>query len=317
MDEIESINNINHMKNKKKVHSLLDKYGTLENFHQNSTMLEDLEYQFAQGDDSIEEVEQERQIMSSLPKTDSSSLDDTDMAKNASIYRARNRQNTFEDITTTPTMDNAFKIESMKTKLSNLGYYRGKIDSTITPGFYKAISDYSEDNPLNNTNMNNRLLQAYEKLSKINNPSRIDFDGEYLRFVENGNTILELPAMSGNPNFQERKYQNLKNKGPLPEGNYRVKQNNVQDIENSIFEMIGRGKAPGGWSSWGKHRVWLTPFSSNTMHGRDNFSIHGGKSLGSAGCIDLACQEEEFFDKFKKYGRDMIINVHYPKEKLR
>ena len=165
--------------------------------------------------------------------------------------------------------------------------------------------------------MNNRLLQAYEKLSKINNPSRIDFDGEYLRFVENGNTILELPAMSGNPNFQERKYQNLKNKGPLPEGNYRVKQNNVQDIENSIFEMIGQGKAPGGWSSWGKHRVWLTPFSSNTMHGRDNFSIHGGKSLGSAGCIDLACQEEEFFNKFKKYGRDMIINVHYPKEKLR
>ena len=125
--------------------------------------------------------------------------------------------------------------------------------------------------------------------------------------------------MSGNPNFQERKYQNLKNKGPLPEGNYRVKQNNVQDI-NIIDNMLGiadAGKAPGGWYSWGKHRVWLTPFSSNTMHGRNKFSIHGGASLGSSGCIDISGHTDEFFDKFKKYGRDMIINVHYPKEKLR
>jgi hypothetical protein len=97
MDEIERINNIKRMKNKKKLHSILDKYGTLENFHQNSTMAEDFEYQFAQGDDIIAEVEQERQAMSGLPKTSGSSLDDTDMAKNASIYRARNRQNTFED----------------------------------------------------------------------------------------------------------------------------------------------------------------------------------------------------------------------------
>jgi hypothetical protein len=90
MDEIERINNIKRMKNKKKLHSILDKYGSLENFRQNSTMAEDFEYQFAQGDDIIAEVEQERQALSSLPKTSGSSLDDTDMAKNASIYRARN-----------------------------------------------------------------------------------------------------------------------------------------------------------------------------------------------------------------------------------
>ena len=48
MDEIVRINNIKCMKNKKKLHSLLDKYGSLENFRQNSTMAEDFEYQFAQ-----------------------------------------------------------------------------------------------------------------------------------------------------------------------------------------------------------------------------------------------------------------------------
>ena len=73
MDEIERINNIKRMKNKKKLHSLLDKYGSLENFRQNSTMAEDFEYQFAQGDDIIAEVEQERQAMSGLPKTSGSS----------------------------------------------------------------------------------------------------------------------------------------------------------------------------------------------------------------------------------------------------
>ena len=76
---------------------------------QNSTMAEDFEYQFAQGDDIISEVEQERQAMSGLPKTSGSSLDDTDMAKNASIYRARNRQNTFEDnlfSSSMPSIDN-------------------------------------------------------------------------------------------------------------------------------------------------------------------------------------------------------------------
>ena len=31
----------------------------------------------------------------------------------------------------------------------------------------------------------------------------------------------------------------------------------------------------------------------------------------------VAEHELEFFEKLKKYGRDMIINVKYPKEKLR
>jgi predicted DNA-binding protein YlxM (UPF0122 family) len=90
MDEIERINNIKRMKNKKKLHSLLDKYGSLENFRQNSTMAEDFEYQFAQGDSIIDEVEQERQAISGLPKQQGSSLDDIDMMRNASIHRARN-----------------------------------------------------------------------------------------------------------------------------------------------------------------------------------------------------------------------------------
>ena len=96
MDEIERINNIKRMKNKKKLHSLLDKYGSLENFRQNSTMVEDFEYQFAQGDSIIDEVEQERQAMSGLPKTSGSSLDDTDMAKNANSLQPKKGTSIFD-----------------------------------------------------------------------------------------------------------------------------------------------------------------------------------------------------------------------------
>ena len=40
-------------------------------------------------------------------------------------------------------------------------------------------------------------------------------------------------------------------------------------------------------------------------------------SFGSLGCIDLGNRELDFFDKLEKYGRDVILNVRYKKEKLR
>lgn len=82
------------LKNKKTVKRLLDKYGTLDNFKQNSTLMEDFEYQFAQGDDVVDELERERQAMmramNNLPKQQGTSLDDGDMNVNASVYRVRN-----------------------------------------------------------------------------------------------------------------------------------------------------------------------------------------------------------------------------------
>lgn len=50
---------------------------------------------------------------------------------------------------------------------------------------------------------------------------------------------------------------------------------------------------------------------------RNKFSIHGGVSMGSAGCIDIPRQTEEFFNEMRKYKRDLILNVHYDTDKLR
>ena len=143
LDEIERINDIKRLKNKKKLHSLLDKYGTLENFRQNSTMAEEFEYQFAQGDDIVDEVERERQAMNNLPKTSGSSLDDTDMEKNASIYRARNRQNAFDNslfLSPMPSIDN-----SLLKQYSNNQHASTMNDASITTiNSKKSNIDYSK-----------------------------------------------------------------------------------------------------------------------------------------------------------------------------
>ncbi len=162
------------LKNKKTVKRLLDKYGTLDNFKQNSTMLEDLEYQFAQGDDIIEEVEQERQIISSLPKTDSSSLDDTDMMRNASIHHARNKQNTFEDITTGLSQD-----------FLDIAYGVNRGLNGLTAGGLDYLGDkFGFDSKMNNY-LN--LLSPQERKQRENIASLVELGGNAML----GNRALE------------------------------------------------------------------------------------------------------------------------------
>ena len=281
--------------NKRKLHELLDKYGNVEEIEKSGNLQDAYAFDFAKINGTLDEVLEERQLENYILNNK-----DSISSNNSSI-------------------DTLSKIKELKTMLTNLGYFQGEIDNNLSPSFYKALNDYSEDDNLNNENIVNRINHAYNKLINYDNLSRVDFDGQYLRFIENGHTILELPAMSGKSEYQEKKYQNLINKGQIPEGSYRIKQNNVQDIDkvSNLLGYTGRGMAPGGWNSWGLKRVWLEPFNTNSMYNRNKFSIHGGANLGSSGCIDLAKHELEFFNKLKKYGRDMIINVKYPKEKLR
>ena len=34
---------------------------------------------------------------------------------------------------------------------------------------------------------------------------------------------------------------------------------------------------------------------------------------GSDGCIDIPWQMDDFIDEFKRYSKDMIVKVQYPK----
>jgi hypothetical protein len=108
----------------------------------------------------------------------------------------------------------------------------------------------------------------------------------------------------------------MKDKGPLPEGDWEVCRSRFQampqrDWVDKILAELGRTAWPGGESSWGKSRVWLKPSPTTQTFGRSGFSIHGGDAPGSAGCIDLTSSMPDFTREFLSYGKDLKLTVKY------
>lgn len=75
----------------------------------------------------------------------------------------------------------------------------------------------------------------------------------------------------------------------------------------SKFGARKRGAFYGGSYAWGTIRIpiqpktiTLTDSKGNTIT-RKNFFIHGGAEAGSAGCIDLWKNNNEFFRVFLEY----------------
>lgn len=82
-----------------------------------------------------------------------------------------------------------------------------------------------------------------------------------------------------------------------------------------IKGLGGGGKWPGGTTARGHYRVWLEPDANTQTFGRDNFSIHGGLFPGSAGCIDLTGEMDDFADLMKALGQDEIdVRVDYGRQ---
>ena len=89
---------------------------------------------------------------------------------------------------------------------------------------------------------------------------------------------------------------------------------------NVILAPIHKGKFPGGSFAWGYYRVWIENpdivnvynYELKTLITRSGFSIHGGITPGSAGCIDLYKNANRFFRRLRKSLSDNIrLNVNY------
>ena len=125
--------------------------------------------------------------------------------------------------------------------------------------------------------------------------------------------------MSGRPGYQSSEYQDQKSTGPIPEGTYVARQEQLQfmDLKGLIVGSAvvvkedSGGKWPGSYYSWGNSRVWLEPSNTTNTYGRDGFTIHGGLFPGSAGCIDLTGQINMFIPWLESTGKDLIIYVEY------
>ena len=144
------------------------------------------------------------------------------------------------------------------------------------------------------------------------------FDGQNLE-LNGGNSSYQhtLDAMSGNPNYQAKKYQSVKDLGPIPEGTYYASQNQRQTIDpiNAVAGIIKHGNWRGSVPAWGLRRVWLTPDNNTNTYGRDGFSIHGGIEKGSAGCIDIPWQTGKLSKYLDNCQDSVPIYVKYTKEK--
>jgi len=143
------------------------------------------------------------------------------------------------------------------------------------------------------------------------------FNGSELSWIdETGKKKESWHAVSGREGFQSGACQQIKNKGPLPEGTWQVRQDQYQRMPDrnwidKIMAEIGRTAWPGGESAWGRNRIWLSPETGTEMYGRSGFSIHGGEAPGSAGCIDLTHEMPNFVKKFLEYCNDMMLVVGY------
>ena len=151
----------------------------------------------------------------------------------------------------------------------------------------------------------------------------MNFDGQNLNLYRNNQQVNSVDAMSGKAGYQARMYQNMMDKGPLPEGIYYANQDQRQNITplqallgiTSLVSPFDFGKWPGTLPAWGLRRILLQPDANNTMYGRDNFSIHGGLSKGSAGCIDIPWQTDILSNYMDGCQDSVPLYVKYPQER--
>ena len=183
-------------------------------------------------------------------------------------------------------------------------------------------------------------------ITEILGLDRYVFDGEQICRISDDGKVCHTcwQAVSGRPDKNGKFYysperQKMKSKGPIPEGKYRLPGRRTTNPSNT-----GRGywhnedwEKHSGWihavrirlglsscshvrlenrysGLWGRRWGRLVPEKETEVYGRCDFNIHGGTHPGSAGCIDVGCNEVDFFDDVKRQDEDFVpVDVDYSK----
>jgi hypothetical protein len=178
--------------------------------------------------------------------------------------------------------------------------------------FFEGI-DYIEEITVNDDGTGgSKTVKGVERL--------VGFDGSRITIYNKDGSKRSFNAVSGRVDAEGRTQpgrQRQRNVGPIPEGRYSFNPAMIQNfddlaIHQKVGSLVRKGEWPGGTVAWGKHRVELTPDSSTNTHTRSGFFIHGGLVPGSAGCIDLCGEAEDFFDAVPNTGAEIPVFVDYP-----
>ncbi|WP_082584162.1 tlde1 domain-containing protein [Noviherbaspirillum sp. Root189] len=121
------------------------------------------------------------------------------------------------------------------------------------------------------------------------------FDGQALR-AHGSSQLHAFPAVLGRQNGGTFVYsvgqQQIPDQGPIPAGDYWIQPSELQ--ENSWYRL--RNPRP----AWGDYWITIHPYPNTVTYKRGGFFIHGGRTLGSAGCIDLSVYMNQFVDSLKR-----------------
>jgi hypothetical protein len=141
----------------------------------------------------------------------------------------------------------------------------------------------------------------------------LHFNGRKL-VMRGGAQTYEYTAVSGRPQSGKfdysREAQRQAKRGPIPEGIYWIRPD--QMWENAWYKIGSR-------EAWGNYRITIHPFTTTGTYGRGGFFIHGGAVPGSAGCIDLTTEMDQFVSDLRRElgGREtcqthLFVEYTYP-----
>lgn len=119
------------------------------------------------------------------------------------------------------------------------------------------------------------------------------FDGRFLSM--SGSPARAYAGVSGRPmdsgGFDYSPARQRESRvGPIPPGQYRIQPS--QMWTNRWYNLAPR-------AAWGGNRITIHIFPGTQTYGRGGFFIHGGTHAGSAGCINLHGQMEDFVRDLK------------------
>lgn len=189
---------------------------------------------------------------------------------------------------------------------------RGGGGGSITPAGLVSF----ESDPIVAAMMRNYASYNLANPSQSSESVSLLFNGSTFSLMTNGIAVFSVSAVSGRP-LDDGSFsysisrQKEKGVGPLPAGNYSIRPNSIQwwteqsSVQRTLAFLglagIKAGRWPGGMYSWGVARIDIFPEQSTVLYGRQGFTIHGGMSQGSAGCIDLTINDLIFFRLLEHY----------------
>ena len=123
-------------------------------------------------------------------------------------------------------------------------------------------------------------------------------DGRVEYFNSKGEVVGNYPYTSGRPGCGCD--STTPDKGPIPAGAYTADPSQIS--EAGFFRKFT--------GDWGKFRVPLKPHPNTQTFGRDGFFLHGGKTPGPAGCIDVGDSEADLFRHLKNAPGPVPVSVY-------